>query len=118
MIKENKIMNNKLEVGDVLNETWGYEQTNQNFYQVTKKIGKTMVELVEVASKIVETKEYGEYVTFDKDNFLSHKFKRKVKIMNWSGGNEKPYVNLRSFSIATLTNESEKHWVTGWAYGH
>ena len=37
-----------LEVGDVLNSTWGYEQTNQDYYLVTKLIGKSMVEIVEI----------------------------------------------------------------------
>lgn len=37
-----------LEIGDVLCSSWGWEQTNVNYYLVTKLIGKTMVELIEV----------------------------------------------------------------------
>ena len=34
-----------LEVGDVLRCSWGYEQTNIDFYQVTRMVGKKSVEL-------------------------------------------------------------------------
>lgn len=35
----------KLEVGHVLVSTWGYEQTNVDFYQVTRVVSPTMVEV-------------------------------------------------------------------------
>ena len=34
-----------LEVGDVMVSSWGYEQTNVDFYQVTRLVGKKSVEL-------------------------------------------------------------------------
>ena len=37
-----------LEAGDVLSASWGYEQTNIDYFMVTKLIGKTMVEIVEI----------------------------------------------------------------------
>lgn len=50
--------NNKraLEVGDVLRASWGYDQTNIDYYLVTKLIGKTSVEIVEIGQKTVEHK--------------------------------------------------------------
>lgn len=47
-----------LEVGDVLRSSWGYEQTNIDYYLVTKLIGKTMVEIVEIG----KTREGTEYL--------------------------------------------------------
>lgn len=38
----------KLNVGDILYTSWGYDQTNVEFYQVTKLIGSTMVEVREI----------------------------------------------------------------------
>jgi hypothetical protein len=35
----------KLQLGHILVSSWGYEQTNVNFYQVTRLISATMVEL-------------------------------------------------------------------------
>lgn len=44
-----------VEVGDVLSAAWGYDQTNYNYYQVTKLIGKTMVEVRELNQLRKET---------------------------------------------------------------
>lgn len=41
----------QLKAGDVLSAMWGYEQTNIDYYEVTKLIGKTMVEVREIASE-------------------------------------------------------------------
>ena len=38
-----------LKVGDILSTCWGYEQTNREFFQVTKVVSDSMVELREVA---------------------------------------------------------------------
>ena len=37
-----------LKVGDVLKASWGYEQTNIDYWMVQGLVGKTMVELVEI----------------------------------------------------------------------
>lgn len=38
-----------LKVGDVLMSMWGYDQTNIDYYQVTKLIGKRQVEIRQIA---------------------------------------------------------------------
>ena len=38
----------KLKVGSVLRCSWGYDQTNIDFYQVTALVGRTMVEVREI----------------------------------------------------------------------
>lgn len=40
-----------VEVGDVLRASWGYDQTNIDYYQVTALVGKAMVEVREIASQ-------------------------------------------------------------------
>jgi hypothetical protein len=40
-----------LKVGDVLYSSWGYDQTNIDFYQVTRLVGKQSVEVREIASE-------------------------------------------------------------------
>lgn len=42
----------ELAVGDVVYASWGYDQTNIDYYKVTKLVGNTSVELVEVAAKV------------------------------------------------------------------
>ncbi len=43
------------EVGHILYASWGYEQTNIDFYQVTKIIGRHMVEVHEVSQIAADT---------------------------------------------------------------
>lgn len=38
----------ELKVGSILRASWGYDQTNVDFYQVTRLIGSKMVEIVEI----------------------------------------------------------------------
>lgn len=44
-----------LEVGTVLVSSWGWEQTNIDYYEVVKVIGKTTVEVREIAQESKET---------------------------------------------------------------
>lgn len=45
----------KLEVGQILYSSWGYDQTNVCWYKVTKLVGKTMVEIVKLSANSTET---------------------------------------------------------------
>jgi len=44
-----------LEVGDILDCMWGYDQTNIDYYQVTALIGENMVEIREIGCQSEET---------------------------------------------------------------
>ncbi len=48
----------ELKVGDVLRSSWGYDQTNVDYYQVLRVIGKSMVEIQEIASDGYEDSEF------------------------------------------------------------
>lgn len=48
-----------VEVGNFLAASWGYEQTNVDFYKVTKLIGRTMAEVVKVGAIDVGKDETG-----------------------------------------------------------
>ena len=43
-----------VKVGDVFYNSWGYEQTNIDFYEVVKLRGKTQIVLRAIASEVVE----------------------------------------------------------------
>lgn len=45
----------KLEVGHILYTSWGYDQTNIDFYQVTALKGETMIQVQKLASATSET---------------------------------------------------------------
>jgi hypothetical protein len=44
-----------LKVGDVLVSSWGYDQTNYDYYQVTRLVGKQSVEIRELGRQAAET---------------------------------------------------------------
>jgi len=43
-----------LEIGDILYESWGYDQTNVNYYQVVACKGKCMVQVRPISSRSVD----------------------------------------------------------------
>lgn len=47
--EKKKAFKHTLKVGDLLVSSWGYEQTNIDYYQVTALIGSTMVEVREIS---------------------------------------------------------------------
>ena len=51
------MIKHSLQIGSILYSSWGYEQTNIDFYEVTKLIGKCTVEIREIAQTL-ETHDY------------------------------------------------------------
>lgn len=43
-----------IEVGDIFSSSWGYDQTNVDFFEVVRKTAK-MIELREIGGRITET---------------------------------------------------------------
>ena len=52
---ERRAAGHSLELGDVLRCSWGYDQTNIDYFQVTKIIGRQMVEYRKIACEAIET---------------------------------------------------------------
>lgn len=67
-----------LQVGDVLTSVWGYEQTNVNYYMVTRLVGEKSVELVEIGRFITATDRSGGQCVPDKTKILSEPFVRRA----------------------------------------
>ena len=44
----------QIKVGDLFYTSWGWEQTNVNFFQVVELVGKSSVRVVEVMPKVIE----------------------------------------------------------------
>ena len=79
------------QVGDVFECWWGYDQTNRDFYQVTKLIGKTSVELRQIAADCTKTGFMRGVCIPVKDHFIGDPIQKVCK--NGS-------VTLSSFQIA------------------
>jgi len=63
-----------LKVGDILVSSWGYEQTNIDYYQVTELIGKTMVEIRQIKAEVVGNHGFYDRVMPVKDAFCTPRF--------------------------------------------
>ena len=69
-----KASKHSLVVGDILNTSWGYDQTNVEFYQVVGLKAKTMVILREIGS----IQHDGSHVLPARDSFTGEMFAKRV----------------------------------------
>ncbi len=84
-----------LNIGDIVDSSWGYDQTNVEFYEVTALVGKTMVELRELAQTREDT-HWAQWRAMPVlGSYIGKTFRRVAK----SG-----YVNITSFYGASLWN--------------
>ena len=82
-----------LSVGDVLCCQWGYDQTNVDYYQVVKLIGKTMVEIRKIKAHKVEDMSMQGWSTPICGQFIGEPLRRRA---NGSS------VRINSYSYADL----------------
>lgn len=96
-----------IEVGDVLNTSWGYEQTNVEFYQVIERKGKTKVVLREIGSERVrETSWCSADVKPVKDAFIGEAFEKRISQYG---------VKIHSSATAHKTDWESTHH-SSWGY--
>ena len=53
--EQRKAFRHTLKVGDVLRSSWGYDQTNIDYYEVTALIGEHIIKARPIATESVET---------------------------------------------------------------
>lgn len=91
--------------GDIVCSTWGYEQTNVNFYQVVKVSGQ-MATLQAIGSAKAESEWSNNdswYVVAAPSVRLAEPFKRKIKV--YGNLNNLSYgFSINSYSYASLWN--------------
>ena len=106
--RERREFKHSLSEGDFLYTSWGYDQTNVNFYQVTKVIGK-MVEIREVAKKVVKSSPPQDYVEPVKNRFIGPKMKKKVGMGD--------SVKIKSYAHASKWDGRPKYQTSlGWGH--
>lgn len=99
-----------LKVGDILQASWGYDQTNVDFYLVTKVVGTRTVELREIGSKVVSgAGSPCENVVPNPDVFI----KDTIYTKRVSNG----YVNFSSYKTARKW-DGQPCYQTGGGFGH
>lgn len=98
-----------VEVGDIFAASWGYDQTNVDFYEVVgvTASGKS-VRIVPIASEVVWGDAYSEQVKAVPGS-ASPDAKPVTKRLRFYGGSE-PLVTLNSYSSAwRIDPETTKH---------
>lgn len=96
-----------LKVGDILYSSWGYDQTNIDFYKVIEitKSGKS-AKIQSIGQKVTRNAGFMcEYVIANPAVVSSGKILTK-RIKEYNG---KPYLNLTSYSGAFLWDGQEKY---------
>lgn len=93
-----------LQIGSILYTSWGYEQTNIDFYQVIELIGTSTVVLRELAQeKITERNDSFCGKTKAKPNrFINEPFRKRA--------NAQGIVRMNSFSLAWLWDGSPLYY--------
>lgn len=110
-LEERRKFQHGFKVGDILYSSWGYDQTNVNFYQVTKLIGK-MIEIREVASKVVREERGADYVVPVPNRFVGKALKKKP-----SGVGGRPSVKINSYMNAYPWDGKPKYeTASGWGH--
>jgi hypothetical protein len=96
-------------VGDLFYSSWGYEQTNIDFYQVTA-VNKKMVDLTPIAGE----RKYGQPMAGNVKPVLN-KFTgdSKAHLVRFDG-EDQPYFRLNSYSSAWPTTADESHFFSEW----
>jgi len=80
-------------VGDILYSSWGYDQTNVDFYQVTALVGDKRVKIRPLAKKVVSYGSSGEdKVAAVPNKFVGPELMRMVFPGDW--------VEIRSYELA------------------
>lgn len=109
--KAARLQAHSLKVGDVLYTSWGYDQTNIDFYKVVKLVGKTSVKLCSMNNQYLNSdcRASDKVVPGDiKEN--AEPFLKRVHGKNNS-------INISSFEYATKWNNEPKYQ-TAANYGH
>lgn len=77
--------------GDILYQSWGYEQTNIDFYQITAVLNKS-VRIRKIGQEMVKSSGFmSEYVKPSKDNFIGEESTHPIKVYLWD---DKPHYSV------------------------
>jgi hypothetical protein len=98
--------------GDILYSSWGYDQTNVNFYEVVGVVGKQVL-IREVESKVVRRERGSDYVVAVPGRFKGAPLKKVPQ----KGYRDEPYVKIDQSQTAYLWDGKPKY-ETGSGYGH
>lgn len=108
LIKSSR-MNTKIKVGDIFKCSWGYDQTNVDFYQVTK-LNKATVTVCQINAHTVESGMMCGETSPIPGLFIGEPMVKRLK-----GEGDNTCFRVNSFSHAFLTNPKDWHYTSWYA---
>lgn len=108
-----KTMVNPYKVGDILYDSWGYEQTNIDFFQVTKVSDKS-VWIRRISGEMVPNTQGHDSANVRpiKDKFVGEEVVKPLIVSSWS---KTPYISSKHGSISLYT-QGDKGVYSSWGY--
>ena len=106
-----KNFKHSLVVGSILYSSWGYDQTNIDFYQVVEVVGKKSVKIRQIGSSIDHAEQGADYVVAIRNGFLNDS---EPKLKRVGQGN---VISLNSYSSA-YPYDGEPKYETAAGWGH
>lgn len=106
-----KKQSNNVNVGDIFCDSWGYEQTNVDFYQVIEKPSPATIVVREISCESIEDVSWAsDYVRPVKDSFLKNSEPIKKRLNG-------DYFKTSSFSSASKVDDplNSKHYRSWYA---
>ena len=104
-----------IEVGHIFVSSWGYDQTNIDFYEVVKVSG-AMATIRKIEKRLVSGRgDATEYVEPIRGRFVGEPMRRRVKEMTM-GGKKRYYVSINTYAGA-FSWGGKPEGQTGAAYG-
>ena len=100
----------KYKVGDILCSSWGYDQTNIDFYQIVKKT-KSMITIHQIGKEYDANgtpEGYDDKVIPAKDYFIGKEMKKKIGAYG---------ISINTYQSASLWDGQPKYQ-TAFGYGH
>lgn len=108
---ERKSFQHGLQIGDILYASWGYDQTNIDFYQVTKLYGKA-IGLREIGSKLISSASGSNNVVANPDSFAGPEMKKIPQ-----GSEKHVYVRIKNSQTAYKWDGSPvRETSAGWGH--
>lgn len=104
-----------ISVGDVYVSSWGYDQTNVNWYQITavSSTGKSVI-VRQIESDVVSSGQGTDMVMPVKNNFTRH---APIKCIPQKGYKGEPSLRISTSQTARKWDGKPQH-ATSWGYGH
>tara|TARA_R100001224_G_C3953019_1_gene126405 strand:+ start:62 stop:634 length:573 start_codon:yes stop_codon:yes gene_type:complete len=109
--KAERLKPHTLKVGDILYTSWGYDQTNIDFYKVVKLVGKTSVKLCAMSNK---------YLNSDcraSDKVVPGDVKENAEPFLKRVNGKDNHINISSFEFARVWDGNAKYQ-TAAGFGH